>query len=416
MERVVITGMGVISPLGNDVPTFWDAMIQGRSGISIIDTFDVERHKSKIGGVVRDFYPETLFGREFRRMDRFCQFALAASKQAVEDANLKLDSEVPERIGVYIGSGVGGLQTLLANHETLLERGPNRVSPTMVPMMIPNMAAGQVSIHFGMKGPCLAPVAACATGNIAIGEAYRLLQRGNMDIILAGGTEAVITELTYAGFGNSTALSIRNDEPERASRPFDSDRDGFVPAEGAGILILETLKHAKQRDTHIYAEVIGYGASSDAFHIVATDPEGTGAAQAMKEAIEDAQIHLNDVDYINAHATSTQIGDLSETRAIKQLFGAHAYDLAISANKSMMGHALGAAGGIEAVALAKTLQENLIPPTINLENPDPECDLDYVPLKSRRAPLKIGLSNSFGFGGHNAVLAFKKWEDESQKS
>lgn len=409
MERVVITGMGVITPLGNDVDTFWKALLSGKSGISQIDKFDAGRHKSKIGGIVRDFHPEALIGREVRRMDRFSQFALAAAVQAIDDAGLNMDSEDLERIGVYIGSGIGGVQTLLENHETLLNRGPHRVSPTMIPMMIPNMAAAQVSIHFGIQGPSLAPVTACATGNNAIGEAYRLLQLGKANVVVAGGTEAVLTELTYSGFGNSTALSTRNDEPERASRPFDVDRDGFVPSEGAGIIVLETLSHATRRDARIYAEVIGYGASSDAYHMVATDPEGKGAALAMKSAIEDAQIAPHDVDYINAHATSTQVGDLSETRAIKRLFGDHAYQLAISANKSMLGHTLGAAGGVEAVALAKTLQENVMPPTINLDNPDPECDLDYVPHQARSAQLQIGLSNSFGFGGHNAVLVFRKF-------
>lgn len=411
MERVVVTGMGVITPLGNDVDTFWNALTSGKSGITTIDSFDVSRHKSHIGGVVRDFDAEALFGRDVRRMDRFCQFALAASKQAVDDAGLNFEDEDTERIGVYIGSGIGGLQTLLSNHQTMLERGPNRVSPTMVPMMIPNMAAGQVSIHYGIKGPCLCPVAACATGNIAIGEAFRFLQLGKADVVIAGGSESVIMEITLAGFGNSTALSTRNDEPQRASRPFDSDRDGFVPSEGAGILVLETLSHAQKRNARIYAEVIGYGASSDAFHMVATEPEGTGAAQAMKAAIDDAGIQIEDVDYINAHATSTEIGDLSETRAIKRLFGDHAYKLAISANKSMIGHTLGAAGGVEAVALVKTIQEDLIPPTINLKNADEQCDLDYVPLTARHSQVNIGLSNSFGFGGHNAVIAMKKWTD-----
>jgi 3-oxoacyl-[acyl-carrier-protein] synthase II len=408
VERVVITGMGVVTPLGNDVNTFWNALIHGTSGISVVDTFDVTRSKSKIGGVVRDFDAELMFGRDVRRMDRFSQFALAASNQALKDADVDIAAENPERIGVYIGSGIGGIQTLLANHEILLQRGPNRVNPTMIPMMIPNMAAAQVSIHYGIKGPCLTPVAACATGNIAIGEAFRLLQYGKADIVLAGGTEAVMTELTYAGFGNSTALSTRNDEPKRASRPFDVDRDGFVASEGAGILLLETLSHATRRQARIYAEVIGYGSSSDAFHMVATEPDGAGAAQAMKLAIDDARIDIRDVNYINAHATSTHVGDLSETRAIKRLFGTHAYNLAVSANKSMLGHTLGAAGGVEAVALAKTLQENVIPPTINLDTPDAECDLDYVPFEARLADINIGLSNAFGFGGHNAVLVFRK--------
>lgn len=410
MERVVITGMGVITPLGNDVNTFWNALISGKSGISKIDIFDVTHHKSKIAGIVRDFHPDALLGREIRRMDRFCQFALAAAKQAIDDANINMDNESPERVGVYIGSGIGGIQTLLDNHETLLNRGPKRVSPTLVPMMIPNMAAAQVSIHFRTKGPCIAPVTACATGNNAIGEAYRLLQRNKADIVIAGGTEAAINELTLSGFGNATALSTRNDEPQRASRPFDAERDGFVASEGAGIVVLETLEHAKKRDAYVYAEVIGYGASADAYHIVAPDPEGSGQIQAMKESIEDAGIAYEEVDHINAHATST-IGDAVETNAIKRLFGAHAYKLAVTANKSMMGHMLGAAGGVEAVALAKTLQEGIIPPTINLENHDPACDLDYVPHKARSAQLKIGISNSFGFGGHNAVLVLKKYEN-----
>ena len=409
VERVVITGMGVITPLGNEVNTFWNSLISGKSGISKIDTFDVTHHKSKIAGIVRGFHPDALFGREVRRMDRFCQFALAASKQAIDDANINMDNESPERVGVYIGSGIGGIQTLLDNHETLKSRGPKRVSPTLVPMMITNMAAAQVSIHFGTKGPCMAPVTACATGNNAIGEAYRLLQRNKADIVIAGGTEAAINELTLSGFGNATALSTRNDEPQRASRPFDAKRDGFVASEGAGIVVLETLEHAKQRDAYVYTEVIGYGTSADAYHIVAPDPDGSGAVQAMKEAIEDAGIALEEVDHINAHATST-IGDVSETNAIKRLFGSYAYKIAISANKSMMGHTLGAAGGVEAVALAKTLQEGIIPPTINLENPDPECDLDYVPHKARSAQLKTGISNAFGFGGHNAVLVLRKYE------
>jgi 3-oxoacyl-[acyl-carrier-protein] synthase II len=410
MTQIVITGLGVITPLGNDVDTFWNGLVSGTSGISRIETFDVTDYKAKIAGAVRDFNPDPLLGREARRMDRFCQFAVAASKQAVDDAGLHMEDENPRRVGVYIGSGTGGIQTLLENYQTLMTRGPKRVSPTLVPMMISNMAAAQVSIFFGAKGPCVTPVTACATGNNAIGEAFRMMQAGKVDVVLAGGSEAAINGLTMSGFGNATALSTRNDEPEQASRPFDADRDGFVVAEGAGIVVLETLDHAKKRGARIYAEVIGYGATSDAYHMVATDPEGTGAAEAMKEAIEDAGITPGDVDYINAHATSTRVGDLSETKAVKQAFGTHAYKLAISANKSMTGHALGAAGGIEAVALVKTLVEGIIPPTINLEHPDAECDLDYVPNEARRAEVRIGLSNSFGFGGHNAVLVFRKFE------
>ncbi|MFM1651613.1 beta-ketoacyl-ACP synthase II [Brevibacillus sp. B_LB10_24] len=410
MSRVVITGLGVITPIGNDVDSFWENLVAGKSGITAIDTFDTTDYKTKFAGVVRDFQPEAYIDRrEARRMDRFCQFAVAAAKQALEDAALQIDEKNAERAGVYIGSGIGGIQTLLENYRTLLSRGPGRVSPTMVPVMIPNMAAAQVSILFGIKGPTLAPVTACATGNNAIGEAFKLIQRGGADIVVAGGTEATVTDLAIAGFGNATALSTRNDEPERASRPFDAQRDGFVAAEGAGVLVLESLEHALQRGARIYAEVIGYGASSDAYHMVATDPEGLGAYRAMKAALDDAGISPEDVDYINAHATSTPIGDRSETMAIKKLFGDYAYRLPVSANKSMFGHMLGAAGGVEAVALTKTLQDGVIPPTINLEHPDPECDLDYVPNRAREAELQIGLSNSFGFGGHNAVIVLKKY-------
>lgn len=410
MQRVVITGMGVISPLGNDVQTFWNHLIAGKSGISTIDTFDVTSFKTKIAGLVRDFTPEAVIDRrDVRRMDRFCQFAVVAAKQALDDAGLRLEEENAERMGVYIGSGIGGIQTLLENYRTMLSRGSSRVSPTVIPMMISNMAAAQVSILFGMKGPCLAPVTACATGNNAIGEGFKLIQRGGADVIVAGGTEAAVTDLALAGFGNATTLSTRNAEPERASRPFDRERDGFVASEGAGVLVLESLEHALQRGARIHAEIIGYGASSDAYHIVATDPEGAGAYRAMKEAIHDAGLALADIDYINAHATSTAIGDQSETIAIKRLFGSRAYDIPISANKSMLGHMLGAAGGVEAVALIRTIQTNRIPPTINLENPDPVCDLDYVPNEAREAELQIGLSNSFGFGGHNAVIIMKKY-------
>ncbi|CAH0120972.1 MULTISPECIES: beta-ketoacyl-ACP synthase II [unclassified Paenibacillus] len=411
MTRVVVTGMGVISPLGNDVPTFWSKLANGESAISTIDTFDISPYKSKIAGIVRGFDAEKAVGsRDVRRMDRFCQFAVAASKQAIEDAALNVETEDKERIGVYIGSGVGGLQTLLDNYRTLLNRGPGRVSPTVVPMMIANMAAAQVSIMFGFTGPTLAPVTACASSNNAIGEAYKLIQRGGADVVIAGGAEATLTDLALAGFGNATALSTRNDEPERASRPFDAERDGFVPSEGAGVLVLESYEHARRREARIHAEVIGYGASSDAYHMVATEPEGTGAYRAMKEAVQDAAISAEQIDCINAHATSTPLGDLSETLAIKKLLGSRAYDIPVTANKSMLGHLLGAAGGVEAIALIKSLQEGLIPPTINLEHPDPQCDLDYVPNRARKANPSIGLSNSFGFGGHNAVIILKKYE------
>ncbi|MBP1964452.1 beta-ketoacyl-ACP synthase II [Paenibacillus aceris] len=411
MKRVVITGMGVITPIGNQVNTFWENLISGTSGISKIDHMDVSDYKTSIAGVVRNFDAEAAVGRrDVRRMDRYTQFAVAAAKQALDDAALTIDETNEERVGVYIGSGIGGIQTMLDNYRTLLTRGPSRVSPTVVPMMIANMAAAQVSILFGAKGPSLAPVTACATGNNAIGEAFKLIQRGGADAVIAGGAEATVIDLALAGFGNATALSTRSDAPEKASRPFDAQRDGFVASEGAGVLVLESLEHAERRGARIHAEIVGYGSTSDAYHIVATDPEGSGAYRAMREALSDAELAVEELDTINAHATSTPAGDLSETLAIKRLLGSRAYEVPVSANKSMLGHMLGAAGGVEAVALIKTLQNNLIPPTINLENPDPACDLDYVPLVARKAELQYGLSSSFGFGGHNAVLVFKKYD------
>lgn len=412
MERVVITGMGVVSPLGNDVEQFWNRLVRGESGISPIDTFDTTRHKTKIAGLVRNFDPEALFGRkEARRMDRFCQFGLAAATQALTDSGLNLDTIDLERVAVYVGSGIGGIQSLLEQETVLQNRGPERVSPTLVPMMIANMAASMISIKYGFIGPTLAPVTACSVGNTAIGEAMRLIRTNGADVVIAGGTEAAITEISVASFANATATSTRNDEPARASRPFERGRDGFVMAEGAGILVLESLSHAKKRNARIYAEVIGYGATSDAYHIVATHPEGIGACQAMRLALLDAGIRPEDVDVISAHATSTEVGDISETRAIKKLFGEHAYRIPVTANKSMTGHMLGAASAVEAIALVKTLQEGMIPPTINLDEPDPACDLDYVPHTAREARLQIGLSNSFGFGGHNAVIVCRAYAD-----
>ncbi|GLI08602.1 3-oxoacyl-[acyl-carrier-protein] synthase 2 [Paenibacillus tyrfis] len=412
MERVVLTGMGVISPLGNEVETFWDRLCRGESGISRIDTFDTSRFKTKIAGSVREFDAEARFGRkEARRMDRFCQFALAAADQALEDSGLSLGEIDRERLGVYVGSGIGGIQTLLEQDAILRDRGPERVSPTLVPMMISNMAAAMISIKFGALGPTLSPVTACSIGNTAIGEAFRLIRAGGADAIIAGGAEAAVTEISLASFGNATALSGRNDEPARASRPFDAGRDGFVMAEGAGIVVLESLSHAQRRNARIYAEVIGYGASSDAYHIVATHPEGIGAYQAMRSALREAAVNPEEVDVISAHATSTELGDKSETMAIKKLFGEHAYRIPVTANKSMIGHMFGAAGGVEAIALAKSLELGIIPPTINLEQPDPDCDLDYVPDEARQAKLKIGISNSFGFGGHNAVIVLKAFAE-----
>ncbi|MGG4456214.1 beta-ketoacyl-ACP synthase II [Brevibacillus porteri] len=408
MEKVVVTGMGVISPIGNTVNQFWNSLVQGKSGISHIDTFDTARNKTKIAGLVRDFDPVERFGRkEARRMDRFCQFALAAVEEALEDAELRLDELDRERIGVYVGSGIGGVQTLLEQHDVLRERGPERISPTLVPMLISNMAAAMISIKYGLYGPTMSPVTACSIGNTSIGEAFRLIRAGGADIVIAGGSEAAVTDISLASFSNATALSTRNDDPAGASRPFDSKRDGFVMAEGAGIVILESESHAKKRNARMYAEVIGYGASSDAYHMVATHPEGIGPYRAMKWALKEAGVQTTDVDVISAHATSTEIGDRSETLAIKKLFGEHAHRVPITANKSMTGHMFGAAGGAEAIALIKSLQEGIIPPTINQEEQDPDCDLDYVPNTARRATLTIGMSNSFGFGGHNAVIVLK---------
>ncbi|MGF9910350.1 beta-ketoacyl-ACP synthase II [Brevibacillus porteri] len=409
MEKVVVTGMGVISPIGNTVNQFWNSLVQGKSGISHIDTFDTARNKTKIAGLVRDFDPVERFGRkEARRMDRFCQFALAAVEEALGDAELRLDELDRERIGVYVGSGIGGVETLLEQHDVLRERGPERVSPTLVPMLISNMAAAMISIKYGLYGPTMSPVTACSIGNTSIGEAFRLIRAGGADVVIAGGSEAAVTDISLASFSNATALSTRNDDPAGASRPFDSQRDGFVMAEGAGIVILESESHAKKRNARMYAEVIGYGASSDAYHMVATHPEGIGPYRAMKWALQEAGVQTTDVDVISAHATSTEIGDRSETLAIKKLFGEHAYRVPITANKSMTGHMFGAAGGAEAIALIKSLQEGIIPPTINQEEQDPDCDLDYVPNTARKATLDIGMSNSFGFGGHNAVIVLKK--------
>ncbi len=411
MERVVITGMGVVSPLGNSVENFWNNLVAGKSGITPIDTFDAARHKTKIAGLIHDFHPEEILGRkDTRRLDRFSQFALIAAEQAWIDSNLNLNQIDPERLSVYVGSGIGGIETLIENVDILRKRGPGRVSPTLVPAMISNAASAQISMKWGALGPTMSPVSACAIGNTAIGEAFRLIRSGDADIVFAGGTEAAVTELSIASFENATALSTRNDEPKKASRPFDANRDGFVMSEGAGIVILESLFHAIRRNARIYAEVIGFGASSDAHHMVSPHPEGKGAYLAMKMALHNAAISTNDIDVISAHATSTKPGDLSETMAIKKLFGTQAYKIPITANKSMTGHLLGASGGVEAIALVKTLQDGIIPPTINLEQPDPLCDLDYVPNVARQVSLNIGLSNSFGFGGHNAVIVLKKYE------
>ncbi|MFB5265354.1 beta-ketoacyl-ACP synthase II [Paenibacillus enshidis] len=409
-ERVVITGMGVITPLGNNVETFWSGLVRGKSGISQIDSLDTSKQKVKMAGIVHDFDANALFGtKEARKMDRFCQFALAAADEALQQSELKLEEINRERFGVYVGSGTGGIQSLLNQSAVLAARGPERISPVLVPMMISNMAAAMISIRYGALGPSMSPVTACSIGNTAIGEAFFNIQAGRSDIMIAGGTEAALTDIALASFANATALSTRNAQPERASRPFDAERDGFVMAEGAGILVLESLSHAQNRGATILAEVIGYGASSDAYHMVATPPDGHGAARAMVAALSEAGISPEQVDVISAHATSTMIGDRSETAALKQVFGDHAYRMPVTANKSMTGHMLGASGAVEAVALVKSLQDGIVPPTINLETPDPECDLDYVPNQARPAELMISMSNSFGFGGHNSAILLRKF-------
>lgn len=412
-RRVVITGVGVISPVGNDATTFWNSLLEGKSGIDRITSFDVSQYPTQIAGEVKNFNPEEFMDKkDVKRNDRFVQFAMAAAKMAVKDANLTVTEENAEQVGVYIGSGIGGLATWEEQHTVLMEKGPRRVSPFFIPMMIANMASGQVSIELGAKGPTSSAITACATGTNAIGDAFRLIQHGHADVMITGGAEATIRPMALAGFCSAKAMSTRNDEPQKASRPFDKDRDGFVMGEGAGILVLEELEHAKRRGASIIAEVIGYGMSADAHHITAPSPGGEGAARCMKNALNDAGVDPTEVDYINAHGTSTDQGDIAETMAIKKVFGEHAYELAVSSTKSMTGHLLGATGGIEAIATAYAIRDQILPPTINLENPDPECDLDYVPNVARKAKVDVAISNTFGFGGHNASIVLKKYKPE----
>ncbi len=390
--------------------TFWSALMSGRSGVGPISLFDTEGYSVRIAAEVDDFDLTDLVGRkQLRHLDRFVQFAVAAAKEAIDDADLDIASRA-ERVGVIVGSGIGGLRTLEDQHKILNERGPRRVSPFLIPMMIPDMAAGQISIIFGAKGPNFSPVSACATATHSIGEAFETIRRGAADVCIAGGAEAPITPLGVAGFAAMKALSTRNEDPEHASRPFDLDRDGFIIGEGSGIIILEELESAQARDVKIYAEVIGYGASADAYHITGPDETGSGAARSMTTALEAARLTPAEVDYINAHGTSTGANDRLETLAVKQTFGVHAKRLALSSTKSMTGHLLGAAGGIEAVATALTLERDLIPPTVNLDVADPDCDLDYVPHQPRSASVNVAMSNSFGFGGHNATIILKKWQ------
>jgi len=409
-QRVVITGMGVMTSLGHDLETFWGNLLAGKSGVGPIELFDVSEYPTRIAAEIKGFNPEQYFDKkEARRMDRFVQFAVAASLSALKDASLNVKEDTdPERVGVYVGSGIGGLSTWEEQHKILLEKGPKRVSPFFIPMMIANMASGQISMMTGAKGPNSTAVTACATGTHSIGDSFKMIQRGDADVMICGGAEATISPTGVAGFCALRAMSTRNDEPERASRPFDTDRDGFVMGEGSGILILESLEHAQKRGARIYGEVIGYGMSGDAYHM--TDPDPDGAARCMAKAIKDAGIAPEEVGYINAHGTSTPVGDRSETTAIKKAFGDHAYKLAVSSTKSMTGHLLGAAGGVEALICGLTLKHGIIPPTINLENQDPECDLDYVPNTPRQADVDIVMSNSFGFGGHNATIILKKFE------
>lgn len=408
-HRVVVTGMGVVSALGSDLNTFWNHLIEGKSGVSRIESFDTSEYPTQIAAAVKDFKPEDYMDKkESRRMDRFVQFAVAAAKMAVEDSKLNMEQEDADRVGVIIGSGIGGLGTWEEQHTTLMQKGARRVSPFFIPMMIANMASGQVSMTLGAKGPNTAPVSACATGTHSIGDAFKVIQRGDADVMVCGGSEATILPLGMAGFCSMRAMSTRNDAPEQASRPFDMDRDGFVMGEGSGILVIESLEHALNRGAHIYAEIVGYGMSADAHHM--TEPDPTGAASCMKRAIADAGMTAEDIQYINAHGTSTPVGDKSETKAIKMALGEHAKHVAVSSTKSMTGHLLGAAGGVEAIICGLTLTHDVIPPTINVVNQDPECDLDVVPNVARKQEVKVAMSNSFGFGGHNATIVMKKYE------
>ena len=406
-----MTGLGVISPVGIGVEPFWSNLVEGRSGIGPITHFDASQLDCRFAGEVKDFDPTRYMERkEARHMDRFAQFAVAASLMAVEDAGLSGSLPLGPRAGVIIGSGIGGMATLEEQSRILLEKGPRRVSPFFVPMMIPDMASGLVSIRLGAEGPNSCTVSACASGSHSIGDAFRLIQRGDADLMITGGSEAAITPLAMAAFCSARALSTRNDDPPAASRPFDRDRDGFVMGEGAGVLVLERLDLALRRGARIYAEVVGYASTGDAYHITQPAPEGRGAARAMELALQDAGLEASDVDYINAHGTSTEYNDWYETLAIKRALGEHAHRVAISSTKSMTGHLLGAAGGVEAVATILAIRRGVIPPTINLTNPDPRCDLDYVPNRARRREVRVAMSNSFGFGGHNAVLVFRRYD------
>ncbi|RJQ50675.1 MAG: beta-ketoacyl-[acyl-carrier-protein] synthase II [Nitrospiraceae bacterium] len=408
-RRVVITGVGMITPLGADTEKSWKGLIEGRSGIRRITHFNPDGLPCQIAAEVPDFEIDRFIEiKEQKKMDRFIHFGLAAATMAMEDAGLKVTEDNADRIGVIVGAGIGGLSAIEHYKEILLEKGAKRVSPFFIPMTIINLTSGQISIRFGVKGPNSAVATACATGTHSIGDAFKLIQHGVADAMICGGTEAVITPLGIAGFTSMKALSTRNSEPEKASRPFDRDRDGFVMGEGAGVLVIEELEHAAGRGAKVYAELTGYGLNADAYHITSPAPNGEGAAKCMRYALKDAGIRAEEIDYINAHGTSTKYGDEIETTAIKQVLGAHAYKLCVSSTKSMIGHLLGASGGVEAVICALSMHNGIVPPTINLDNPDPECDLDYVPHKARPLDVNIAMSNSFGFGGTNACIIFKK--------
>jgi 3-oxoacyl-[acyl-carrier-protein] synthase II len=411
-KRVAVTGLGMVTPLGIGVEDTWNSLIAGKPGIGRITHFDSSNFPTQIAGEVEGFNPEDYIEpKDIKKMDRFIHFSIAAAKMAIDDSGLKITDSNAEKIGVVVGSGIGGLHAIEHYHSVFLEKGPRRISPFFIPMLVINLASGQISIKFGAKGPNSAVATACATGSHSIGDAYKIIQRGDADAMIAGGTEAVITPLGIGGFNAMRALSTRNDEPEKASRPFDVDRDGFVMGEGAGVIILESLEIAMDRGAKIYAEVAGYGMTADAYHITVPAPNGEGAARCMEMTLKDGSVNPSEVDYINAHGTSTKYGDEIETNAIKTVFGEHAYKVAISSTKSMMGHLLGAAGGVEAAIVILSIYNDIIPPTINLDKPDPECDLDYVPYKSRKMTVNYALTNSFGFGGTNACLLFKKFKN-----
>lgn len=411
LKRVVVTGLGAITPIGNTLTDYWDGLMSGRNGIGPITLFDASRHACRIAGEVKGFDPHEFMDRkDAKRMDRFSQFAVAASKQALADANFVINDLNAEQVGVMIGTGIGGLKVLEEQEEVYLTKGPDRCSPFMIPMMIANMAAGLTAIHVGAKGPNSCSVTACAAGSNAIGDAFRFVQRGYAQAMICGGTEAAVTPLSVAGFASARALSTRNDDPAHACRPFDQDRDGFVMGEGVGILILEELEHALARGARIYAEIVGYGMTCDAYHMTSPVPGGDGATRAISLALKDGNLSPEQVSYINAHGTSTLANDSTESTAIKKALGDHAYQVAVSSTKSMTGHLLGGSGGIEAVATVMAIAHDRVPPTINLEQPDPECDLDYVPHQSREQKVEVALSNSFGFGGHNVTLAFRKYQ------